>query len=127
VSLWSILWYWTAIKLHSRFVRNACAQKLGFSNAELLQDTDWQKAKLDPRRLAHKHPRWTFDHDPETYAYQNYDKAVELGKEGKPITDLGDIPPNYPPGYKWEPWSIEQIMDDIRNGRPVDLGPGDWD
>jgi hypothetical protein len=38
------------------------------------QDTDWEKAKLDPR--------WTFNHDPEVYAYQNYDRAVNLAKKG---------------------------------------------
>lgn len=36
-----------AVRAHVRlrFVRNACAQKLGFANAELLQDTDWRDRK----------------------------------------------------------------------------------
>jgi hypothetical protein len=108
-------------------VRNSCAQKLGFSNAELLQDTDWDKVKLDPRRAAPKLPKWIFSHDPEVYAYKNYEKAVKLGRDGVPFTQHGDIPPNFPPGYEYESWNIEQIMDDMRNGRPVNLGAGDWD
>ncbi|TKA76108.1 hypothetical protein B0A49_03509 [Cryomyces minteri] len=109
-----------------RFTRNSCAQKLGFSNAELLQDTDWEKVKLDPRRAAPRLPKWVWSHDPELYAYENYEKVVESIKQGIPFEEDTSIPPNYPPGYKYEPWNIEQIMDDMRNGKPVDLGPGDW-
>jgi hypothetical protein len=92
-----------------------------------LQDTDWDKVKLDPRRAAPKHPKWIFNHDPEKYAYENYETAVDSIKRGIPFDEEDRIPPNYPPGYKWEPWNIEQIMDDMRNGRPVNLGSGDWD
>lgn len=110
-----------------RFTRVSCAQKLGFSNAELLQDTDWSKVKLDPRRAQPKLPSWVWGHDPETYAYDNYDKVVESMNKGIPFSEDDSIPPNYPPGYKYEPWSIEEIMDDVRNGRPVNVGPGNWD
>lgn len=119
-----------SVKAHvfTRFTRVSCAQKLGFSNAELLQDTDWEKVKLDPRKAAPKLPGWVFGHDPEHFAYQNYDKIVAAQKNGaKYITDDESIPPNYPPGYKFEPWSIEQIMDDMKKGVNVDLGSGNWD
>lgn len=109
-----------------RFVRNACAQKLGFANAELLQDTDWEKVKLNPRVAAPRLPRWVFAHDPEKYAYENYDHVVDSMKKGIKLEDDTDFPPNYPPGYKFEPWSIDDIMADIRAGKPVELAPGDW-
>ncbi|KAK3349127.1 hypothetical protein B0T25DRAFT_235954 [Lasiosphaeria hispida] len=110
-----------------RFIRNACAQKLGFSNAELLQDTDWSKVKLDPRRAQPKLPSWVWGHDPEKYAYEVYDRVVESMRRGVPFDEEESIPPNYPPGYKYEPWSIEKIMEDMRNGKPVNLGSGNWD
>ncbi|KAK4208958.1 hypothetical protein QBC37DRAFT_295551 [Rhypophila decipiens] len=114
-----------------RFIRNACAQKLGFSNAELLQDTDWTKVKLDPRRAQPKLPSWIFNHDPEQYAYDVYGKVVESMEKGVKLEDMCDegsgIPPNYPPGYKYEPWKIEDVMEDMRAGRPVVLAPGNWD
>jgi hypothetical protein len=110
----------------TRFVRNSCAQKLGFSNAELLQDTKWEKVKLEPRRANPSLPKWIYSHDPEEYAHENYDKVVESMKMGISLEDDDRIPPNYPPGYKFSPWNIEEIMDDMRNGKPVDLGPGDW-
>ncbi|KAI1878464.1 hypothetical protein JX265_000396 [Neoarthrinium moseri] len=110
-----------------RFTRVSCAQKLGFSNAELLQDTDWSKVKLDPRRAQPKLPSWVWSHDPEQYVYDNYDKAIQNMNQGIVFQEDTSIPPNYPPGYRYESWSIDQIMNDVRNGRPVDLGPGNWD
>ncbi|KIW04618.1 uncharacterized protein PV09_04365 [Verruconis gallopava] len=110
-----------------RFVRTACAQKLGFSNAELLQDTDWGKVKLDPRRAQPKLPAWVFKHDPEAYVYENYEKGVAAVKNGaKYITDVEGLPPNYPPGYKFEPWSIDDIMSNMKAAKEFELGPGDW-
>lgn len=67
-----------------------------------------------------------WSHDPEEYAYQNYDLSVKSQQEGVKMEDEDKFPPNYPPGYRYEPWNIEQIMDDMRAGRPVDLGSGDW-
>ncbi|KAK3315900.1 hypothetical protein B0H66DRAFT_582804 [Apodospora peruviana] len=118
-----------AVRAHvrMRFIRNACAQKLGFSNAELLQDTDWSKVKLDPRKAQPKLPAWIWSHDPEKYAYEVYDRVVDSMNKGIPIEEDTSIPPNYPKGYKYEPWNIEDIMEDKRNGKKVDLGPGNWD
>jgi hypothetical protein len=99
---------------------------MGFSNAELLQVTDWSKVKLNPRLAQPKHPRWVWDHDPEVYAYEHYAKNIETMKKGISFDESG-IPPNYPPGYNWEPWSIDNIMDAMRKGVPVELGPGNWD
>lgn len=82
--------------------------------------------KLDPRRAAPKLPKWVWSHDPEAYAYENYDRAVESLKQGIPFEDDDRILPNYPPGYKYKPWNIEQIMDDMRQGKPIDLGPEGW-
>jgi hypothetical protein len=109
------------------FIRNSCAQKLGFSNAELLQDTDWDKVKLDPRRAAPKLPKWVWGHDPEAYAYENYEKSAQSLKEGVDMKDEDKFEPNYPKGYKYEPWSIEKVMEDMRAGKPIDLGAGDWE
>lgn len=117
-----------AVRAHVRFrfTRNACAQKLGFSNAELLQDTDWEKVQVNPKRAQPKMPRWVFAHDPEPYAYENWAKNLEAMKAGVPF-DQSDVPPNFPPGYKYEPWSIDDIMDKMQKGQPVELGSGDWD
>lgn len=110
-----------------RFLRNACAQKLGFSNAERLQDTDWKKAKLDPRKAQPKHPKWVWAHDPEKYVYENYDRCLSSMRKGIPMDEDETIEPNYPPGYKYVPWSIDDIIADLEKGKPVELGSGNWD
>jgi hypothetical protein len=93
----------TSVRAHVRFrfVRHACAQP--------------------------KLPRWVWSHDPEKYARENFDRCVENVKAGVPIGQEQGFPPNYPPGYRYEPWSIDKIMDDLRNGKSVELGAGDWD
>lgn len=111
----------------ARYIRNSCAQKLGFSNADLLQETDWDTVKIDPRKAAPKLPKWVWEHDPEAYAYENYWKAVESMKKGVKMEDETSFEPNYPRGYKYKPWTIDQIVSAKMAGMPVDLGGGDWD
>ena len=108
------------------FVRNACAQKLGFANAELLQKTDWEKVKIDPRKSSPKLPKWIWSHNAEAYAHENYHQVLKSAQNGVRLEDDSSIPPNYPPGYKYEPWSIDEIMDDLHAGKEVYLGAGDW-
>ncbi|KAH6665604.1 putative 3-hydroxybenzoate 6-hydroxylase 1 [Halenospora varia] len=118
-----------SVKAHVRFrfIRTACAQKIGFSHAELLQETDWDKVKLDPKKSIPKMPKWIWSHDPETYAEEYYDKAVESIKKGIRFDEDESIPPNFPPGYKYEPWTIEQMIEDKKAGRETNLGAGNWD
>ena len=83
---------------------------------------------MDPRRAAPKLPAWVFNHNPELHAYKYYDTAVEAVRNGaKYATDVPEIAPNYPPGYTYEDWNIEQIVEDMMVGKSVDLGPGDWE
>jgi len=46
--------------------------------------------------------------------------------KGIRIEDDKRIPPNYPNGYRYEPWNIDEIMDDLAKGKEVDLGSGEW-
>jgi hypothetical protein len=100
---------------------------MGFANAELLQATDWEKVKLNPRKAAPMHPKWIWDHDPETYTEDNFENAVlSMEKNDVPWHNDKSIPPNYPPGYEFDFWSIENIIEDKKNGRETSLGGGDW-
>ncbi|KAI1331392.1 FAD/NAD(P)-binding domain-containing protein [Xylariaceae sp. FL0255] len=117
-----------AVRTHvrMRFIRCSCAQKMGFLNAELLQRTDWEKVKVNPRLAQPKLPSWIWRHDPEAYAYEYYEKIADTIRKGVPFDQVESVPPNYPPGYKYEPWDIADMMEDIDNGT-VTLGPGDWE
>lgn len=112
-----------------RFTRVACAQKVGFSSAVLLQDTDWEKARLDVRFAQPKYPRWVWDHDPEAYARKNYEKVAESIGKGVDVENLGKfgVEPNWPKGYQYVPWTVEDVMQSIRETGQVQLGDGDWD
>jgi hypothetical protein len=55
------------------------------------------------------------------------DKCVAGMKRGIPMDEDESIPPNYPPGYKWQPWNIDDIIKDLEKGKAVDLGEGNWD
>ena len=59
--------------------------------------------------------------------YENYEKSAQSIKEGIDMKDEDKFAPNYPTGYKYEPWSIEKVMEDMRAGKAIDLGAGDWD
>lgn len=93
----------------------------------MFQETDWAKVKLDPRKAAPKLPKWIWSHDAEQYAEDNYEKAVDSIRKGIPAEEETSYPPNYPSGYKYKPWTIEDIMDDKRNNRETYLGEGEWE
>ncbi|KAI0105616.1 FAD/NAD(P)-binding domain-containing protein [Hypoxylon sp. NC0597] len=117
-----------AVRTHVRFrfIRCSCAQKMGFSNAELLQHTDWTKVKVNPKLAQPKLPRWIWKHDPEQYAYDNYEKMADTIRKGIPFDEVDTVPPNYPPGYKYESWNIDDMYRDVEN-KTVNMGSGDWD
>lgn len=71
-------------------------------------------------------PKWIWSHDPEQYAEEHYAKVVSSIKNDVPWYNDESLPPNYPEGYKFEPWSIEEIIEDKKNGRETSLGPGKW-
>ncbi|KAL7625939.1 hypothetical protein AAE478_002708 [Parahypoxylon ruwenzoriense] len=117
-----------AVRTHVRFrfIRCSCAQKMGFSNAELLQHTNWEKVKANPKLAQPKLPSWVWKHDPENYAYENYEKMVDTIRKGIPFDQVDTVPPNYPPGYKYEPWNIDDMIRDVKTST-VDMGSGNWD
>ncbi|KAF1978935.1 hypothetical protein BU23DRAFT_563805 [Bimuria novae-zelandiae CBS 107.79] len=55
-----------------------------------------------------------------------HEKCLKGIRAGVPLDQDPNIPPNYPPGYKWEPWHINNIMRDLEAGKAVELGSGNW-
>ncbi len=52
---------------------------------------------------------------------------MKLLEEGAPLeSDEERVTPNYPKGYRYEAWNIDDIMANMREGKAFDLGPGDW-
>ncbi|KAI1456663.1 FAD/NAD(P)-binding domain-containing protein [Annulohypoxylon moriforme] len=117
-----------AVRTHVRFrfVRCSCAQKMGFMNAELLQHPDWSKVKVNPKLAQPKLPSWVWKHDPEKYAYDHYATMADTIRKGIPFDQVDSVPPNYPPGYKYKPWDIDEMQKEVDDGT-VDMGGGNWD
>lgn len=117
-----------AVRTHVRFryIRCSCAQKMGFANAERLQHTNWEKVKVNPKLAQPQLPSWIWKHDPEQYAYENYEKMAETIRQGIPFDQVDSVPPNYPPGYKYEPWNIVDMENEVQKAT-VNMGSGNWE
>jgi hypothetical protein len=63
---------------------------------------------------------WVLDHDPEQYAFKNYEQALSHISDGKPFQNT-----NRPTGVTYEPWTIEGLADALEKGEPTILD-GDW-
>lgn len=76
-------------------------------------------AKQDIKRIAKPlglTGAWSWQHDPERYAIDNFTKAKE---------DAGFKNTNIPPGYVYKPWSIDGLMAQVRSDE-LHLD-GEWD
>ncbi|KAJ3498615.1 hypothetical protein NLG97_g978 [Lecanicillium saksenae] len=63
---------------------------------------------------------WLFDHDPEAYARDNYDKALAHLVDGTPFQNT-----NKPANIEYQPWTIEGLMEAQERGKRTILD-GDW-
>lgn len=65
--------------------------------------------------------RWIVEHNPETYAVQNYEQALAHLKDPEvPFQNT-----NGPPGVVYRPWTIDSLLESQRKGEPTVLD-GDW-
>ena len=103
-----------------RFQRVSCAQRTGFKNREKWHHTDFETAKKHPEQLAEMVGHWITSHDPEQYVYDKWDSCVGHVTAGKPFANT-----NIPPGYTYEPWTIEELLDASRDGIDT-VDEGNW-
>lgn len=108
-----------ATKVHSllRFERVSCLQAFGIQNAHK-RDTSKHEDTAGAR-IVH-FGTWILEHDPEKYALENYESALEHLKSGTPFKNT-----NTPPGMVYKPWTIDSLMDDHAKGEATVLS-GDW-
>ena len=105
-----------------RYERISCAQKMAFVNAQLKHQTDWAAIEANPKLIRTRFPKWVYQHDPEAYAYEKYGQAFSHLVYGTSFQNT-----NFPPGHKFVPWTIDEVMEDIKNGKNVEqLLDGDW-
>lgn len=107
-----------ATRVHNvlRFERVSCLQAFGVVNRDA-RNTNKNK---DGEKAKPKFGPWIMDHDPERYAYERYDEALEHVKNGSAFQNT-----NVPPNMTYVPWTIDTLMDDHEKGMPTILD-ADW-
>lgn len=61
-----------------------------------------------------------YDHNPEKYANENYNKCAEHLLEGTPFVNT-----NHVPGYTYKPWTVHELLEASERGETVE-DEGDW-
>ncbi|KAK1623871.1 hypothetical protein BDP81DRAFT_465163 [Colletotrichum phormii] len=110
-------------KVHNklRFERTACAQKIGFKSREVFHHTNWDEAAKNPRSIAKFTGSWLLKHDPEQYAYDNYEACAESLLQGKEFKNTNAVP-----GFPFNLWTVQELLDKSDQGESVDDDEGDW-
>ena len=103
-----------------RFERVSCAQKMGFKNREIFHNTDWNAVAENPLIMGKVAGDWLLRHDPEKYAYENYNKCAEHLLKGVPFQNTNAVP-----GYTYKPWTVKELLHASECGKPVE-DEGDW-
>ena len=111
-----------ATRIHTklRFERCSCLQLYGFYNKGNREQTDWEAIKKNPDLIKQRFGRWIWDHDAESYVYENYGKVFNHLVNGAPFQNS-----NIPPGYTYKPWTLEEMMKLEKEGKKLEL-EGEW-
>ena len=107
----------TATRVHNllNFERVSFLMAQGIGNREK-RDTNKNK---DMRKVKPVFGRWLYDHDPEQYAFDNYDKAMAHIEHGAGFKNT-----NAPPGVEYQPWTINSLTKTLEKGEPTILDGG---
>ncbi|KAG7446107.1 monooxygenase [Guyanagaster necrorhizus] len=103
-----------------RFERASCAQRMGFKTRENWHHADWDAVSKNPKIIGKIIGKWLAMHDSEKYAYDNYAACAKHITDGTPFTNT-----NTPPGYTYEPWTVEDLLKAARQKTDVQ-DAGDW-
>lgn len=111
-----------ALRVHNllRFERVSCTQITGFQAQINRNNVDINALTANPDQVVGKWGRWIWAHDPEQYAYDNYEKAKAHLVSGAPFENT-----NIPAGYKFKPWNIDELLAIGDSGKQI-VFEGDW-
>lgn len=101
-----------------RFERVSCLQAFGVRNSE--QRNSSVKGQNTDKTMHVTFGKWIVDHDPEAYALENYDAALEHLHYGTTFKNT-----NTPPGLVYHPWTIEGLLEAEKKGEPTVFN-ADW-
>lgn len=93
---------------------------MGFRNRELYHNTDWDVIAKNPEKMGKVVGNWLVYHDPEKYAYENFDRCAKHLCTGAAFENTNSVP-----GYSYKPWTVQELLEASQNGNPVE-DEGDW-
>ncbi|RKL39429.1 hypothetical protein BFJ72_g6903 [Fusarium proliferatum] len=111
-----------AVTVHNHFraERVACAQRMGFKNQELFHSADWDAVARDPTAFLTPAGKWMVNHDPETYAYDNYAACASHFTDGTPFQNTNAVP-----GFSYKPWTVQELLAASDRGERL-VDEGEW-
>ncbi|KAK0207111.1 hypothetical protein DFS33DRAFT_1257629 [Desarmillaria ectypa] len=107
-----------------RFERISCAQRMGLKTREKLHHTNLELVLQNPQAFGKMVCTWLLKHDSEKYAYDNYAACAKHVMDGTSFTNT-----NIPPGYIYEPWTVEGLLGAVREGEEsvtLVIGADSW-
>ncbi|KAL5611353.1 hypothetical protein FOBRF1_007470 [Fusarium oxysporum] len=110
-----------AVKVHNhlRAERVSCGQRMGFKTREVWHLTNWDKVEKG-QTFPNVVGSWVVDHDPEQYAYDNYEKCASFLIKGTPFKNTNGVP-----GYTHKPWTIQELLSASERGEKL-VDEGEW-
>ncbi|KAI1623341.1 hypothetical protein EDD37DRAFT_634426 [Exophiala viscosa] len=84
-----MMWTLTII----RYARATLAQKIGIETRDAWHNFDVEEFKKDKRSIEMPRPDWLFGHDPQEYAYEEFETAANAVLTGGPYTPRNVPPP----------------------------------
>ncbi|CAI6088188.1 unnamed protein product [Clonostachys chloroleuca] len=111
-----------AIRVHNhlRAGRVSCAQRLGLKNRELYHCADWDAPDFDPTPFRTLVGKWLVHHDPEQYAYDNYETCASHLTAGTLFENTNAVP-----GFPNKPWTVQELLEASDHGEKI-VDEGDW-
>jgi hypothetical protein len=111
-----------ATQVHNtlRYERTSCAQKAGWKNREMLHNqtvrTAAENENENPMKIAQLVGKWLHNHDAEAYVHEKWESCKVALETGRGFTNT-----NLPPGYTYQPWTIDEML----AGNNL-IDEGDW-
>ncbi|KAF4913610.1 FAD-dependent monooxygenase [Colletotrichum viniferum] len=79
------------------------------------------KEQPNPRSIAKFTGAWLLKHDPEVYAYENYEACAAHLLHEKDFKNSNTIP-----GFPFKLWTVQELLEKADKGESIDDDEGDW-